>query len=88
MFPLIKQLDITRYYDGIKWVKQNRYSSNIIWRLHIIQREKALRNVILQPDMVKILGENGYKLFRSRYSTNVYAQNLVRIFSELMNVRK
>jgi len=48
--------------------------------------EKALRSIILQPNMAKILGENGYKLFRSRYSTDVYAQNLIRIFSELMNV--
>jgi len=48
--------------------------------------EKALRKIILQPNLAKILGENGYKLFRSMYSTDAYARNLIRIFSELMNV--
>jgi glycosyltransferase involved in cell wall biosynthesis len=62
--------------------------NGILIRESINDLEKALRNVILQPDMAKILGENGYKLFRSRYSINVYTQNIVRIFSELMNARK
>uniref|UniRef100_A0A7J3SKL4 Glycosyltransferase n=1 Tax=Fervidicoccus fontis TaxID=683846 RepID=A0A7J3SKL4_9CREN len=42
--------------------------------------EKALRKVISRPHVAKILGENGYRLFRNKYATDAYAQNLVRIF--------
>jgi glycosyltransferase involved in cell wall biosynthesis len=45
--------------------------------------EKALREIISNPHVAKILGENGYRTFRSKYTIDAYAQNLVKIFNKL-----
>jgi glycosyltransferase involved in cell wall biosynthesis len=54
--------------------------NGILVRESISDLEKALRKVISRQHMAKILGENGYRVFRDKYAIDVYAQNLVKIF--------
>jgi glycosyltransferase involved in cell wall biosynthesis len=47
--------------------------------------EKALRKIISNPYIAKILGENGYNTLKSKYTIDAYAQNLVKIFNKLIS---